>query len=752
MRLNRNPLKVFQAGALVALGILPASFALGEEPSLVAKGEPPVPANYVSTNHLGWMHGAQYWINLSATPDSIEDDFRIMAEEDHINLVRIAFWMWRDFEQTVPQEAWDNYDACFRAGKKYGIKINPAFYSVNGYSDGGSDDPQIRQAWKEYIQQFVLRYKDEPALAFWTSDVEAFRSHRLVEQHLTPITVERYLEWLKIKYPTVEDYVAAHPLTKGYPGTRPPAGPNETIPGVDNPILEPEYITADWGLWNKFQPRNDWITFNCYMNNDLMKFQADVIRKFDPDTPISITPYDVLLNQPVQLSRNLWWILDLADLPSFQMQSHWHLEIADMPRESLAAQAATIRKIFSASRDRGISITGEYTAGPEYGEGARRYSPTGEEILATNLVHLAEGSKGFMYWLWNPLEDGPNAGLWSLRELDGSPSERSISASRFGEMISKNNQLLFGMKPADTPVAIYDSMDAAIYLDTRDRSGSLARWFVKNQYAFFKALRQSGIGCDFIDIRGLRAGKLADYAVLYFPFSMAITFEEATFLRKYVEEGGTILCDLLTAFSLPNGEPFFQQQPGAGLSELLGLSTNAYEVVNSQLNNTGIYDTRGRLSNLVASEMRQTVKPTTAQILFQDEKGRPLITVNSFGKGHALWTGTLLGLTCAGYETPPERYQAVADLIRPYIPQIPWKVESSGSGLICRRLSDGQKDVFVLLNEGVESVRFTLDIGRAVEPQELLYFDQPSWKKTSDRVIEGKLSPRQGSVIYCPRS
>ena len=52
---------------------------------------PQKPDNYRDYK-VGFINGVQYWVNADSTTQSIEADFQKMAEEDHINGARLAFW------------------------------------------------------------------------------------------------------------------------------------------------------------------------------------------------------------------------------------------------------------------------------------------------------------------------------------------------------------------------------------------------------------------------------------------------------------------------------------------------------------------------------------------------------------------------------------------------------------------------------------------------------------------------------------
>ncbi|MEI7634415.1 MAG: beta-galactosidase trimerization domain-containing protein [bacterium] len=715
---------------------------------------PQKPDNYRDYK-VGFINGVQYWVNADSTTQSIEADFQKMAEEDHINGARLAFWTIR--LDLLPFD-FTKFDACFDAAERFKIKLNTVLPQIPGWIDGRADDPLTRADYKNKIQAIVKRYKDKPALAMWTVDIEPSRSWKTDP---STFTLALYRKWLRSRYSTADEFLRMNPGAEG------------SLKSIMESIDRAYPINArEKGGWNNFQGMNDWITFTAWALAEQTLFVSQAVKEADPVHPTSCTPPDVLHNQVIENGRNMWWLADTVDYPSQQMHAHWHLEMADMPRDVLSAQSASIRKVYNSARGRPASYSGEVLGGPDLGESTRLYAPVAGEFLATALCHLAEGSKGYFYWLWNPLKDGPNAGAWSVRELDGSTSEKSRLLARLGRMVAKNNDLFYRMSPADTPAAIFDSMDAAIYLYRRSSYHPMSEWYAKNQYGFYKALRKTQIGCDFIDEVGLKDGTAKRYACIYVPFSMCMTADIADALRNYVEQGGTIVADAMTAFTSPGHQPY-GNQPGLGLDKVLGIKALGFEVAYSgwtevikmdreqyfdrfltaeeKIPHLVVSDKRGTPTALAAMKIIQPVEPAGADILGRDASGRPVMTVNHFGKGHAIWTGTLLGMTCRAADTPFARYEAVANLLKPYMPPTSWKLKAPPNTIICRRLSDGGDEIFVLINEGGKAAAFTLDFGRDANAAELLWPEKSAWRRISARAIGGKLNPLEGAVISCPK-
>ncbi len=731
------------------------SFIVNGQEELSRPAYYPKPASQYRTPSMGFIHGVQYWVNPGVSDESIMEDFRKMAQEDKINGARLAFWTMP--VGIDPEPKLKKFDVCFKAAAQYGVKLNPVLPQLPGWLDGQADKPENRLAYKEHIQKLVSRYKDEPALGMWTVDIEPSRSWKAEP---CPETLVLYRSWLPSRYESEAQF-----LQRNW-------GAESALSSTQNSFANAFPINnPSMGGWNNFQGLNDYITFTAYALAEQVRFVADYVKELDPAHPTSCTPPDVLHNQPIENGRNMWWLADAVDCPSAQAHAHWHFETADMPRDTRIAISATVRKIYCSTRGRDASYTGEVLGGLDLGESTRLQSPTAKDLLGMALCHLAEGSKGYFIWIWNPLKEGPNAGAWNFRQLDGSPSDKSRLLSHFGEMAAKHNALLYEMRPADTRVAIFDSMDASIYLYRRSSSyHAMSMWYVMNQYGFYKAMRKEQLGCDFIDELGLLNGQASQYDVIYVPFSMCMTEDVAKALREYAAQGGTILVDSMTAFTTPWHMPF-DEQPGLGLQEVLGVKALSPEIAyggwtditskqaeqyfdrftsHNQLDESKpIFDETGAATPLAAVKFLQPVEPLSARTTHRDSEGRPLITVNDYQKGHAIWTGTLLGLSCRDADTPPERYRAVADIVRPFIKANPWKLGAPANTIICRRLTSKDGELYILLNEGQTPAEFVLDFGRTATAEELLWPDSPAWKQTASTSIQGTLDPEAGSVIYC---
>ena len=346
---------------------------------------------------LGWMHGAQYMINPKSTPETIERDFKAMAEEDNINYVRLAFWgcsVGKKIDYTL-------FDACFEAAARHSIKLNPALPQIPGWRTASR---MIRPC--DRLSRSISNRSSAATRTsrLWASGRWKWSLRGIGKRSLPPVTVKLFREWLKetlfFRGGVAQSGSRLYILRRRVSRKRSKPGRVEQLSRIrrldDLLLLRPGragalHLRGGPGGGSR-SPGQLHPTRRPAQPGDCGRAQ-DVVagrRRRHPQPPDG-TP------------------LALGD--------GRHAARPVCRRGVLAAQSLLL------GASTGISCDGEFLAGPDLGESPRLFSTTAGDLLGTDLMHLAEGSKGFLYWVWNALAEGPNAGAWSLRNLDGSPSE-----------------------------------------------------------------------------------------------------------------------------------------------------------------------------------------------------------------------------------------------------------------------------------------------------------------------------------------
>jgi len=130
--------------------------------------------------------------------------------------------------------------------------------------------------------------------------------------------------------------------------------------------------------------------------------------------------------------------------------------------------------------------------------------------------------------------------------------------------------------------------------------------------------------------------------VLYLPYSYAMDDDCVAALRKYVSDGGTVWADGPLAWKGEYGQ-VRPEIPG-GLTDVFGVKAES------------IMPTEGAFAltpqdRQAGDEMRLPLTLCGAEVLAKDAQGRPVATLQRYGKGKVYFYGTALAL---GYHRHPD--------------------------------------------------------------------------------------------------
>jgi len=176
-----------------------------------------------------------------------------------------------------------------------------------------------------------------------------------------------------------------------------------------------------------------------------------------------------------------------------------------------------------------------------------------------------------------------------------------------------------------------------------------------------KLIEDLGLQYNFVSNKQIEAGKLTsgEYRAFVMPQSLAISAEEAEQIRQFVHDGGLLIADYRNAGMNEHGRDLGHGQ----LDDVFGISRTPASAPAGQpataqgVANSGSLELQGRQLKLLAPG-DPGVKPTTGKSLAQGG-GTPLVIVNTFGKGKAVF----LNLEIAGYAY--QRLQASLDTSLP---------------------------------------------------------------------------------------
>ncbi len=270
----------------------------------------------------------------------------------------------------------------------------------------------------------------------------------------------------------------------------------------------------------------------------------------------------------------------------------------------------------------------EFTAG-----GGGFYGTPGRSRMYAYLGLLL-GSQATLAWTFNSHLGGEEQALFGLIDHDNTPSWKLYEFGRIATEFKRLQTMGFP-RYTHPEVAIAYSFDSFVDSHPNGPSNTTLQYFkypytdqVQGAFApfFRKNMDASIINVGHAD--------LSAYKLIVVPADFVMDKDSADALREYVRAGGTVL---MTAFSAKvdgHGNWFDTPLPGR-LRDVFGLKVNAF------------YETQAPLSYQLDGKDIQTdvnfyevPEPSTATTLALFEglpTEVPAITINQFGRGHALY-------------------------------------------------------------------------------------------------------------------
>ena len=272
----------------------------------------------------------------------------------------------------------------------------------------------------------------------------------------------------------------------------------------------------------------------------------------------------------------------------------------------------------------------EFTAG-----GGGFYGTPGRSRMYAYLG-LLMGEQGILAWTFNSHLGGEEQALFGLVDHDGTPSWKVDEFAQIGSEFKLLSR--YGFPRYTHPkVAIAYSFDSFIDSHPNGPSNTTLQYFKQSytdqvQGAFEPFFRAN------LDTAIINIGRdtLAAYNLVVVPADYVMDEPSANALREYVRNGGTVLMTAFSAKVDEHGQWFNTPLPGR-LSDVFGLKTNAF-YDSPPLK----FELDGQSIDTVVHRY-EVLEPSTAKVLARitNVAGHPpALTINSFGKGSALYLAT----------------------------------------------------------------------------------------------------------------
>lgn len=402
--------------------------------------------------------------------------------------------------------------------------------------------------------------------------------------------------------------------------------------------------------WSEAEPPrgqavfNDLVDWRLFMSDALtedLKRRVAVVKAYDQDHPVMVHTV------PAPIFN-----LITAGSDDFKLA-----ELCDLFGNSLGSSAWSADLLISAAKGKKI-INSEIHALP--GHTAMKPKKLDfRELKQHILIPLARGITGFLFWQYRPEVLGHEAPAWGSTYLDGSETPWLKDMAQLNQTIQASQEMLENAtRPSDGIAVLFSSenqianFSVYAHLDTYNHS-------VQGTH---KLLHDLNYKVEFIHDRDVTREALAQYRCLWMPYPLYLNAQMCSVIKEWVNDGGILISECsFGALQAENGSHSYQV-PGYGFDEVFGIKEtwihslenldHSYHNVTIQSSKTIPLVSRLGVSNSgseapVVGEGSYYKSDIDLQdgvkILAEyDEDHSPAITSSRFGKGKAVWIGTLL--------------------------------------------------------------------------------------------------------------
>jgi beta-galactosidase len=588
-------------------------------------------------------YGAVYFRKSNPPEEDWARDHQTAA---HLGMNIFRHWfMWSAVEVAPGKFDWSDYDRMMDLAAKNGIKVviaeistaapewafrkyaHTRFVASDGTivkstisessATGGFpglclDNPDAQKLAENFLVNLIERYRNHPALFaydLWNENTSFGGSPTRMYCYCDG-SKQRLREWLRKRYGSLE--------TLGKTWHR---YSFETWEDVEPPVS-----------FSGYSDSLDWLQFRIDNAYDLFDWRIKLFRKLDPNHRITAHGVAGTLDDLPSSSHNEWRSAERVDIYGLT----W---IAARKGDEPWKQFHAVDLVRGGSRGKPFWHA-EAQGGPLWMqpqvigrpiEDGR--IPDAEDIRIWNLITCARGAKGLLYCRWRPLLDGPLFGAFAPFAMDGSVIPQSEMAGKVAGWANQHGDL-WKSNPVKGDVGLLFVPESEIFNYMQQQETTFYSQSIRGAYqAFF----DSNIQADFVAIEDM-----AEYKLIYLPYPVMLTSETAAKIRKYVEQGGTLICEGLPGYFGDHGH-VGTVQPNNGLDEVFGVRQSYVEFV-PDIENELTLQVRG--AKIFGRYFRQEYALKGGNSVGQYENGKTAAVEHTFGRGRTLLIGSFPG---AGY-------------------------------------------------------------------------------------------------------
>jgi beta-galactosidase len=624
------------------------------------------PTNHYNSFRFGVCYYPEQW------PESYwENDARRM-EECGVNTVRIGEFAWALMEPREGHYDFSLFDRAIETLARHGIKTifgtptaTPPKWLTHKYPEvlaaleNGRpandqsrrhycyNSPVYRRFTKSIVEALARHYRDNTNIIGWQIDNEMNCEN---PECFSDSCRTAFRDWLRKKYGTLDELNARW-------GTVFWSQFYSDWAQIDLPFPTPAYHNPGLML--------DYKRFISASATDYLNLQVEILRRYRPN--------DFITHNGVFKNINYYDFSRSLDIHSYDNYPTFD----ESPRFLTGASLTTTRGL------NGRFMIMEELSGPA-GQTYLLRSPRPGETRLWAMQTIAHGADGLLHFRWRSALRGAEEYWYGVLDHDNVPRSRFDDFKQEGLELQKIGPQLVGSKVV-SDIAVIKDFESDWVFDYQFLTKEVKPALAYN--AIFQAASEQHQNIDFVSPNA----DLSHYKLVFASQLILMDDALAARLRHFVEQGGTLVMSAHSALK-DRDNAFTASTIPIGLTNLFGVEPDSFQAYQtpSHTNNSLVFDDGTEASVQVFAEV---LHPTTASVLARWQrdylKDSPAATEHQFGKGKAIYYGSLFNLDAARYFTKNEIVKNFESKFSDAPPQIEVTHRTKGT-----------TDFYFLLNHG----------------------------------------------------
>ena len=434
----------------------------------------------------------------------------------------------------------------------------------------------------------------------------------------------------------------------------------------------------------------DYDRYQSYGNASFIEEQLAVLRKLCPKH--FVTTNNVGLPLDTIDLREHYAKLDFAALDNYPgfFDMLMHEAKVDLPGDTISTTIAMSHDFARSIKGKPFMIMEEQSG--KAGQKTFAPQPDKGKVRLWTYQAVAHGAMGVNYFRWDTATFGAEEYWHGMLNHDRSKSLAFDEMKQtVKELTALGPELLYSEYPAET--ALVFDYDCSWAVGIQPQHFALS--YVGQVTAWYGAISPSHSGIDFV----APGVDLAAYKIVYAPLAYVITAEQAAKIRAFVQNGGVFVTNFRLGVKNESSQMVRTPLPGL-LAEVMGVTVEDYVPIYSGKEAV-------RFSGVLAGAdgecglWADVLQPSRADVLgtytSRTYAGQAAVTMNSFGKGKAVYVGA--DLTGAGLARVLGKLSALAGVKQP--------LEAPAGVEVTLRRTGGKRWMF-LLNHSSETKSLAL--------------------------------------------